>query len=242
MQQTAPPWQNDPQSTMQVTSRDGTFDVYIARPATRSGPVVVVLHEIFGVNADMRTTCQELANAGFIALCPELFWRQERGVDLSNWSKADWKKGFGLYVAHDLDASVSDVESTVAAARAIEGASGRVGVMGYCLGGLLTFLTAARTQVDVAVAYHGGRTEEFLDEAADIDAPLLMHLAAEDEYISKSVQQRIHEMLDPRSHVEVHDYPGSRHGFSRHGGTHYDATAATLATARTLAFLRRHLQ
>jgi carboxymethylenebutenolidase len=218
------------------------FDTYVSRPSgTTARPVIVVLHEVFGVNADIRTTCDELAQAGYIGLAPELFWRQERGVDLSVQSKADWEKGVSLYRAFDIDSGVRDVEATVEAARTMAGANGRVGVMGFCLGGLLTYLTAARTSIDAAVAFHGGRTEEFLDEAADIDVPLQMHLAAADEFILPAAQQAITAALVNHPNVEIHSYAGCRHAFSRHGGLHYSADAAQLSRQRTLEFFTRHL-
>jgi len=227
--------------SIQINSAEGSFDAYLARPKTGQAPVVVVLHEVFGVNADLRATCDELATAGYIAVCPELFWRQERGVDLSVQSPADWERGLALYKAFDLDAGVRDVEATVAAARDLPSATGKVAVMGFCLGGLLTFLAAARTQVDAGVAFHGGRTEEFLVEAADIDAPLQMHLADEDEFIPKDAQRRIKAALAGNPRVEVFSYAGCNHAFSRHGGMHFDAAAAALSRARTLEFLARSL-
>lgn len=201
----------------------------------------MVLHEVFGVNADLRSTCDELAAAGFTAICPELFWRQESRVDLSVRDPLDWEMGLALYRAFDLDAGVRDVEATVAAARLLPEATGRVGVMGFCLGGLLTFLAAARTRVDSAVAFHGARTEEFLGEVADIDGPLQMHLAVEDEFMTKDAQRSIAAALAPHRRCELFSYPGCHHAFSRHGGTHFDAAAARLSRTRTLEFFNRSL-
>lgn len=234
-------WQDDDARRVRVASTDGDFDCYVARPERGTAPAVVVLHEVFGVNADLRATCEELAAAGFLALCPDLFWRQERGVDLSVRSEPDWRRGLALYAAYDVDAGVRDVEATIANARRLTGSSGKAGVMGFCLGGLLTYLAATRTQVDAAVAFHGGRTEEFLDEAADLDAPLQMHLAGDDEFIPADARQRIAVALAGHAGVEIHTYPGCRHAFSRHGGLHFDADAARLSRARTLEFLERHL-
>lgn len=235
-------WQDDPAQVLRIATDDGSFDAYLARPDHKPRPAIVVLHEVFGVNADLRATCDELAAAGFIALCPDLFWRQQRGVDLSVRSPADWQNGVALYRAFDLDAGVRDVEATVTQARRLSGASGEVGVMGFCLGGLLTFLAATRTRVDAAVAFHGGRTEEFLGEADDLDAPLQMHLAEEDEFIPAAARERIVAALDGRPGVELHSYPGCHHAFSRHDGMHFDAAAATLSRARTLEFFGRHLR
>jgi carboxymethylenebutenolidase len=234
-------WHQDPTHLLRITSPDGSFTAYHARPARNAGPVIVVLHEVFGVNADLRATCDELAAEGFIAICPELFWRREPHVDLSIRAPSDWEKGLALYKAFDLDAGVRDIEATVTAARKLPGASGRVGVMGFCLGGLLTFLAAARTRVDAAVAFHGGRTEEFLDETPAIEAPLQMHLAAEDEFIPKRAQREITTALASNAGCEVFSYPGCNHAFSRHDGMHFDADAARLSRTRTLEFFNRHI-
>ena len=235
-------WQHDAERSLEVVTLDGSFQAYIARPDQLPAPAVVVLHEVFGVNADMRATCSELAETGFVAVCPELFWRQERGVDLSVTAPADWEKGVRLYQAFDLDAGVRDVKATVDATRRLPACSGNVAVMGYCLGGLLTFLTLARTTVDAGVAWHGGRTEEFLAEAANIRAPLLMHLAEADEFIPMQAQRQIKDALANKPQVEIHGYAGCHHAFARHGGIHYDADAARIANARTTAFLRRYLR
>jgi carboxymethylenebutenolidase len=227
--------------TISISTADGDFSAYVARPAAEPAPVVIVLHEVFGVNDDMRATCAELADHGFIAICPDLFWRQERGVDLSAWSEEEWQKGLALYMAYDRDAGVGDVAATVAAARTIDGASGKVGVMGFCLGGLMTYLVAARHDIDAAVAYHGGDTERYLDEAGAITAPLLMHLADEDEFISKEAQAAIKAALANVPTATVYGYAGCSHAFARHNGAHYDAEAAALANGRTWAFLAEQL-
>ena len=224
---------------IRVSSAEGSFDACIARPPQPACPAVVLLHEVFGVNEDMRSTCEELAAAGFTAICPELFWRQERGVDLSVRSQQDWQKGLSLYEAFDVDAGVRDVESTVALARHVS--NGRVAVMGFCLGGLLSYLAAARTVVDAAIAFHGGRTEEYLAEAADIDCPMQMHLAEQDEYMTRASQQQIAAALPQRPDIEVYSYANCHHAFSRHDGEQFNADAARLSRARTLEFLYRHL-
>jgi carboxymethylenebutenolidase len=227
--------------TIDIQTEGGEFSCYVARPISTTAPVVIVLHEIFGVNDDIRLTCSELANAGFLTIAPELFWRQERGVDLSSWSDAEWKKGLALYGDYDRDVGVRDIIATVRAGEQLQGASGKVGVMGFCLGGLMTYLTAARHNIDAAVAYHGGDTESYLGEARGITAPLLMHLAEEDEFISKDAQSRIKAALADVPSATIHSYPGCNHAFARHTGLHYDAKAAALANGRTQAFLARHL-
>src|SRR5208282_564474 len=225
-----------------IRSPDATFCAYISRPAKLPAPAVVVLQELFGVNADIRATCDELAAQGFIAIAPDLFWRQEPGVDLNVRSEADWQHGLRLYAAYDRDAGVKDIIETVRTAVELPESTGKVALQGYCLGALMTFLTAARHQVDAAVAYHGGDTEKYLGEVGGLHAPLLMHLGEEDEFISKPAQAEIKVALARKANATIHSYPGQRHAFSRHNGAHYDAGAAALANRRTNEFLHQQLQ
>jgi len=150
-----------------IEGQDGAFGAHIARPKTLPAPAVVVLHEVFGVNADIRKTCDELAQQGLIAVAPDLFWRQEPGVDLSVTSEPDWQHGLRLNEAYDRDAGVRDVKDTANIMAKLPECSGRVAILGYCLGGLMTFLTAAPYRVDAAIAYHGGDTEKYLHEVKE---------------------------------------------------------------------------
>jgi carboxymethylenebutenolidase len=220
-----------------IEGRDGVFGAYIARPKTLPAPAVVVLHEMFGVNADIRQTCDELAAQGFIAVAPDLFWRQEPGVDLSVTSEADWQHGLRLNQAYDRDAGAKDVKDTAGAVAKLPECSDKVAVMGFCLGGLITFLMAARFKVDAAVAYHGGDTEKYLGEVDGLDAPFLVHLAEEDEFISRFAQAEIKKALARKPNATVYSYPGQHHAFAQHNGAHYNASAAALAIGRTREFL-----
>jgi carboxymethylenebutenolidase len=227
--------------TIDVQTPDGTFQAYIARPAVLPAPAIVVIQEIFGVNADLRDTCDELAAHGYLALSPDLFWRMEPGVDLSDQTDAEWKKGFALYTAFDYGAGVADIASTMQLARSLLGASGKVGLMGYCLGGLMTFLATARRGADASVIFYGGNTEKHLNEAKAIKSPLMMHLGEEDEYISKEAQQAIISALAGNDLTQVFTYPGCSHAFARHRGIHFDKDAAQLANGRTADFFQLHL-
>jgi carboxymethylenebutenolidase len=229
-------------SQITISGRDGAFDAYIARPKALPAPAIVVLQELFGVNADIRQTCDELAEQGYVAVAPDLFWRQEPGVDLNVISDADWQHGLRLYQAYDRDAGVSDVKDTLDAATELPDCTGKVAVLGYCLGGLMTFLTAVRYSPDAAVAYHGGDTEKYLGEVENLHTPLLMHLAGEDEFMSKAAQAQIKEALADKPNTTIHSYPGQNHAFSRHDGLHYNAEATVLAHERTYAFLNRQLR
>src|SRR3984893_850526 len=225
-----------------VKGHDGTFAAYIARPKTPPAPAVVVLQELFGVNADIRATCDELAAQGFIAIAPDLFWRQEPGVDLDVRSEAAWQHGLRLYTAFDRDTGARDVMETVRTAVELPESTGKVALLGYCLGALMAFITAARYEVDAAVAYHGSDTEKYLGEVGGLEAPLLMHLGEEDEFISKAAQAQIKASLVGKGTADVFRIPGQRHAFSRHNGLHYNAAAAALANGRTSEFLHQQLR
>ena len=219
----------------------GRQNAYIARSTALLAPAIVVLHEVFGVNADIRKTCDELAGEGFIAVAPDLFWRQEPGVDLGVTSEPDWQHGLRLYQAYDRDAGVGDIRDTLDAVARLPECTGKIGIQGYCFGALMTFLTAVRCRVDAAVAYHGADTEKYLGEVDNLHAPLLMHLGEEDEFISKAAQVQIKTALADKPNAIVYSYPGQHHAFARHNGAHHDAVAATLANGRTNEFLHRHL-
>src|SRR5271154_6680347 len=207
-----------------VEGHDGEFAAYIARPKNSPAPAVVVLQELFGVNADIRKHCDELAEQGFIAVAPDLFWRQEPGVDLNVTTKADWDHGLRLYGAYDRDSGAKDVKDTVNAVRNLQECSGKVALLGYCLGALMVFLTAVRYQgVDGAVAYHGGGTDKSPGEVGGLNAPLKAALCK-------------------KPNATVYSYPGQSHAFSRHNGTHYNANAAALANGRTSEFLHQQLR
>jgi len=225
-----------------IDTPGGSMQAYLARPKAAVAPAIVVLQEIFGVNADLRETCDELAAQGYFALSPDLFWRLEPGVDLSDQSEAEWQKGFSLYNAFDYDQGVADIAFTMKTARSLPGANGKVGLMGYCLGGLMTFLTTAREGADAAVVYYGGNTEKHLAEAGQIESPLLMHLGEDDEYISHAAQRAISLALEDKNFVRVFTYAGCRHAFARHRGSHYDEHAARLANRRTSDFFALYLK
>ncbi|MDO9369367.1 MAG: dienelactone hydrolase family protein [Sphingopyxis sp.] len=221
---------------------DGAFACFIARPASEAAPVIIVLPEIFGVNDDLKRSCRDLAERGYIAICPELFWRFEPGLALNHWSGPDFERAADYYGRFDRDRGAADIALLVTAARTLPGASGKVAVMGYCLGGLMAFLVAARTGADASVCYYPGSVQDYLGEAAAIADPMLMHLAGKDIYVPVEAQRKIHAALDPEGPVTVFDYPECDHAFARHGGSEYDDAAARLAHERTWEFLIRHLR
>src|SRR5580700_1339187 len=228
---------------MTIEGRDGSFGAYIARTKRSPASAVVVLQELFGVNADIREHCDALAEQGFLAVAPDLYWRREPGVDLNVTSQADWDHGLRLYQAYDRDAGVKDVKDTIDAVRSLAECNGKVGLLGYCLGALMVFMTTVRNDgIDAAVWYHGADTDKYLGEVDGLHAPILMHLAEEDEFISKAAQAEIEAALAKKANAAVYSYPGQCHAFSRHNGAHYNAAAAHLANGRTSEFLHQQLQ
>ncbi|WP_309642997.1 dienelactone hydrolase family protein [Phenylobacterium sp.] len=227
--------------TITIKGEDGDFTAYLARPAKTNAPAVVVIQEIFGVNQVMRDICDGLAAEGFLAVCPDLFWRIEPGIDITDQSEAEWKRAFELFNAFDVDAGVKDIASTIDQVRALAEVNGKVGAVGFCLGGLLAFLTAARTDSDASVAYYGVGIESRLAEAEKLADPLLMHIAEEDQFVPKEAQTLILATLKNHPQIQIHTYPGRDHAFARVGGEHYDETDARLAGGRTLAFFQQHL-
>jgi carboxymethylenebutenolidase len=224
-----------------ITTPDGAFSAYVARPAAAKAPAVVAIQEIFGVNRVMRDVCDRLAAAGYLAICPDLFWRLEPGVDITDQSQAEWDKAFDLFGRFDVDAGVEDIRATIDFIRADAGCNGKVGAVGYCLGGRLAYLTATRTDSDASVGYYGVGIENYLGEAERLAHPLMLHIAEEDAYVPKDAQARIVAALKDHPQVTLHTYPGCDHAFARPGGAHFDATAAAEADSRTLAFFRQHL-
>jgi len=228
--------------TIQLTVPDGTFSAYVARPAASPAPAVVVIQEIFGVNQVMRDIADRLAAEGYLAVCPDLFWRIEPGIDITDQSEAEWKKAFELYNAFDVDKGVEDIAAAIDAARADPGCTGKVGAVGYCLGGLLAFLTAARTDSDATVAYYGVGIEKHLVSGEQIVQPLMLHIAEQDGFVPPEAQALIVQTLKDHPQIEIHTYPGRDHAFAREGGEHYDATDAKTANGRTAAFFEKHLR
>lgn len=224
-----------------IKTPDGEFSAYVARPAAATAPAVVVIQEIFGVNAVMREITDGLAGQGYLAICPDLFWRIEPGIDITDQSKEEWDKAFSLFNAFDADKGVEDLQATINAIRADPGCNGKVGSVGFCLGGKMAYLTATRTDVDAAVSYYGVGLDSLTGEAEKITRPVMLHIASEDGFVPKEAQAAIHAALDNHPLITIHDYEGRDHAFARVGGEHYDAADAEKAGQRTLAFFAEHL-
>lgn len=224
---------------IRIQTPDGDFSAYVARPKAEKAPAVIVIQEIFGVNQVMRDITDGLAAQGYLAICPDLFWRIEPDIDITDQSEAEWKRAFELFNAFDTDLGVKDIQATIRAARADRQANGKVGAVGFCLGGKLAYLTATRTDADAAVSYYGVGIETLTAEAEKLTRPLLMHIAEEDAFVPKEAQAIIQQALKDHPQIEIQTYPGRDHAFARVGGEHYHEADAKLAGGRTLQFFQR---
>ncbi len=221
-----------------IDGPDGSFGAYLAVPASTPAPGLVVAQEIFGVNQVMRDICDWLAGEGYAACCPDIFWRIEPGIQITDQSEAEWQRAFELFGLFDVDKGVEDLKTTLAHLRGRPECSGKAGSIGYCLGGKLAFLMASRTDSDCNISYYGVGLDELLGEAGNISTPLLMHVASQDQFVPPEAQDKIKAGLAGHSQVALHVYDGQDHAFARVGGEHYDAAAAELANGRSLAHLQ----
>jgi carboxymethylenebutenolidase len=221
----------------------GSFMGYLALPkAGAPAPGVIMIQEIFGVNANMRALTDGMAALGYVALCPDIFWRQEPGVQLTDKTEAHWARAFELYKGFNEASGVADLVAATDRLRSLPQCNGKVGSMGYCLGGKLAYLMATRGDTDCNVGYYGVGIEGALSEAAAITKPLMLHVATADKFVPPEAQSAIVAGLAKVPLAVVHRYEGCDHAFAREGGEHYDAAAAKLANDRTAAFFEQHLR
>ena len=225
---------------IQVKAADGsgTFRGYLALPEAGSGPGLVLAQEIFGVNRTMREVADSYAEEGYVVLVPDLFWRQEPGVELG-YGEADWQRAFALYGGFDEAKGMEDMQSAIDALRGRpEVTGGKVGVLGFCLGGKLAYLAACRTDADAVVGYYGVGIDAALEEADRIRCPLTLHIAELDKFCPPAARERIVQTLEGRPGVSLHVYPGMDHAFARTGGEHFHKPSALMAHERSIATLK----
>ncbi len=227
--------------TVQIPSlkADGTIPAYVARPAGTPKAAIIMIPEIFGVNSGIRQKADKWAAAGYLAVAPDIFWRFAPGVDLNPDVEAELQQAFGYFQQYDAGDGVYDIESTIKWIRA--SGTDKVGCAGYCLGGRLAYMAAARTDIDASVGYYGVIIDQMLDEAHHIAKPLMLHIPTADHFVLPEAQAAIHAGLDDHPRVTLHDYPGLDHGFAAEMGDRRDEAGAALADGRTAAFLAKHL-
>lgn len=219
---------------------EGGFRSYRAEPAGEPKAAIIVIQEIFGVNQGIRRKADDWAEAGYLALAPDMFWRFAPGYDVDPDVPEQMADAFEVRKQFDLGKAAGDVEAVIRAARAAIG-GGKVGIVGFCMGGSVAYLAATRTDVDASVGYYGGQIAQYLDEAATIARPLMLHFAGDDAHITPDVVATVRAALDGKDAAEIFDYPGVGHGFADTFGQRRADAEARQADARTAAFFARNL-
>lgn len=221
-------------------SGDGNFDAYVARPAGTPRGAIIVIQEIFGVNAGIRRKCDRLAEDGYLAVAPDLFWRLQPGIELDPDIEPEFQKALDWMGKFNQDQGIRDIEATIHYIRHQEGVE-KVGCVGYCLGGRLAFMTAARTDVDATVGYYGVGIDGLLGEKHAIARPLMLHIPTDDGFVDKAAQRAMHAGLDDHPRVTLYDYHGLDHGFATEFGKRRNDAAAKLADSRTSDFFAENI-
>ncbi|MEY4138866.1 MAG: hypothetical protein RLZZ371_1048 [Pseudomonadota bacterium] len=228
-------------SIVSIPSHDGKkFDAYLSLPPKGRGPGLVIIQEIWGVNDHIKAVADQYAMDGYVVLAPDVFWRQEANVNLK-YDEADTKKAYQLMTNLDESNAVADLASTVQALRAQPELSGKVGSIGFCMGGRLSYQLAARGAVDAAVCYYGGGIQNHLDKAPSVKGPILFHYAGLDAHIPATAVAAVQKAFEGRSNAQFQIYPDADHGFNCWGRPMYQQRAAALARGRTLVWLSDQL-
>jgi carboxymethylenebutenolidase len=203
------------------------------KPSAAKPGAVILIQEIFGVNQAMRDTAAWVADMGFIAICPDLFWRLQPGVDITDKSEAEWKQAFDLFNRFDQALGIADLRATLAAARALPGANGKAATMGYCLGGRLAFMMAEQSDAELNISYYGVGLDGLLGDLGKVSRPLLLHIADQDEFFPAEGRARVVAAVAGNPLISAYVYPGANHAFARVGGIHWDGRSATIANGRS---------
>ena len=228
--------------TATIPTFDGTasFDAYVAQPAGTPKAAIIVIQEIFGVNAGIRSKCDSWAAEGYLAVAPDLFFRMKPGIQLDPDVEPEFQEALGYFGQYNPDDGVKDIEATIHWIRREAGVQ-KVGCVGYCLGGKLAYMTAARTDIDASVGYYGVMIDQMLGEKHGIAHPLLLHVPTADHFVGPEAQAAMHAGLDDHPRVTIYDYEGLDHGFATESGNRRDEAGAQLADSRTKAFFAEHL-
>lgn len=216
----------------------GKFNCYLSVPASGSGPGLVILQEIYGVNPHIRAVADSYAEEGYVVLAPEIFWRIQPGVELG-YSEADREKARALFARLDVDTALKDIGAAVDALRAMPACTGKVATLGYCLGGKLAYLSAARCTVDAAISYYGVGIEQNLDEVGSVRCPIMLHMGALDRLTPPAVREQLRTALAGHDDAEIYVYADADHAFNNDQRPSYHRFAAALARSRSIGMLRR---
>ncbi len=228
--------------TVQVPELDGqgTIPTYVTRPQGPPSAAIIVIPEIFGVNEGIRKKCEDWSAKGYLAAAPDIFWRFAPGIELNPDIEAEMQEALGYFGQYDPDLGVKDIEALIHWIRREAGVA-KVGLVGFCLGGKMAYMAAARTDIDASVGYYGVMIDQMLNESKAIANPLLLHIPTADGFVPPEAQKAMHDGLDDHPRITLHDYEGLDHGFAATSGNRRDEAGAQLADSRTEAFFAEHL-
>jgi carboxymethylenebutenolidase len=218
----------------------GSIPLYVAKPEGAPRGAIIVIQEIFGINEGIKQKADHWAAQGYLAVAPDVFWRQEPGLEYNPDVPEEFQAAVGYMMKHDFDLGIRDVEAVIHWIRREQGVA-KVGLVGFCMGGKIAYMAAARTDIDASVGYYGVGIDQMLNESHAIAKPLLLHVPTADGFVPAEAQKAMHEGLDGNSHVTIHDYEGLDHGFADTFGARRDEDAAKLADQRTEAFFAEHV-
>jgi carboxymethylenebutenolidase len=227
-------------TTIPTLDGAGAIPAYVAKPAGAPRGAIIVIQEIFGVNQGIRKKADDWAGKGYLAVAPDVFWRQKPGVELDSDIPEQFNEGVGYMMKHDFDLGIRDVEAVIHWIRRDAGVA-KVGLVGFCMGGKIAYMAAARTDLDASVGYYGVGIDEMLGESHAIARALLLHVPTADGFVSPEAQKKMHAGLDGNPHVTLYDYEGLDHGFAAEHGVRRNEAGATLADKRTAEFFAQHL-
>lgn len=224
------------------TWNSNQFSSHLVLPKITPAPGVILIQEIFGINAFMREMADFFAAAGYVTIVPDLFWRLEPGIQLDDQNETERARAFELYEDFNEDNGVDDLIATLEFIRSHSRCNSVVGCVGFCLGGKLAYLMSTRSRIVCSVSYYGVGIENDLSESPQIQTPLLLHIAEYDRFVPADAQERVRSTLTSNPLVTLHTYAGVNHAFARTGGNFYNSAAAHLANDRTIDFLQKYLQ
>jgi carboxymethylenebutenolidase len=219
----------------------GDFDLPLWLPESGSGPAVVLLQEIFGLDDYLRSVAADLAAAGYVVGVPDLFWRTDPGWS-SGHDEAGLTASLAVVAEFDAELGVADAVATLAHLRSLPEVTGKVGALGFCLGGALAYGLAAVSDPDAVVSFYGSTVPDQLDRLDRITCPLQFHFGGQDPYIPREAVARVEAAVAGRPTVEIHVQEQAGHAFHNHAAPmfHHPEAAATAWRLAT-AFLTTHL-
>ena len=227
---------------LEIDTDEGTFEIFFApSPAASPQPALIICSEAFGVNAHMRDVAQRFARQGYNVFVPELFWRIGRKIELP-YNDAGLKRAGEIAEIFDKAKGIDDIGRLVEAVRKRADCTGKIGVLGFCVGGATAYLAAVRLRLDACVSYYGKGIEDYLGEADNLRCPAALHYGGADRFIPPAVIAKVRDAFSKHANVGVYDYPGVDHGFNSEDRRAYNPEAAELAMERTLAVLERGLR